>query len=186
MTAIRTLVFGALAVALGALALVAGAQARSDARSATAASANLRFSYQQLPPGSVAQVTFDSGVQGIVTQTAAATSSTGTIRVFVASQRGFAITSAEGGSLTATVDEQVDVAAGSSAITGKASLPAGATLTVQVNNGAAIPITGAFDIQLSTLGRPGPHSSHSHPRRTRRRPHGTVAPTRQSLRFGDA
>ena len=122
-----------------------------------AAAPVLHFQYTHMPADQTAVVTFSDGVQGISTQTAAALgTSTGTLYGFVAHQHGFGITSAEGGLLDASIDLQVQATAGSSAITGQAPVPSGATLTVQVNGGAAMPISGRFTIPLTTLGAPAP------------------------------
>jgi len=60
-------------------------------------------------------------------------SSTGIIRAFVADQRSFAITSTADAPLDNSIGTQAETAADSSEIRGQASVPAGATLTLQVN-----------------------------------------------------
>jgi hypothetical protein len=158
MTRSRLVLLLLLAVAVAALGIGSVAWSANPARPHAGAPVQLRFQLEQMPASALAQVVFASGLQAIGTQTAAARgTSTGTIRVFVAHQGGFAITSAESGPLDATIDEQAEAAKDASAISGQASVPVGATLTVQVNDGAQVQIAGAFSIPLATVGKPKPH-----------------------------
>ena len=163
----RLVLLPVLVCTMVALAVgTAASSASRPTRSAAAAPLLLHFQYLHLPPDLTAQVTFSDGVQGIGTQTVAAKgSSTGTIYGFVAHQRGFAITPATGGPLDASIDAQVQPTDGSSVIHGQAPLASGATLTVQVNGAAAIPITGKFAIQLPTLAGAAPKPHPAKPQR---------------------
>jgi hypothetical protein len=146
-----------LAAVVTVLGVGSVARSANPKRLHAGAPVQLRFQLEQMPASALAQVVFASGLQAIGIQTAAAQgSSTGTIRVFVAHQGGFAITSAESGPLDATIDEQAEAAKNASAISGQASVPTGATLTVHVNGGPPIQITGPFSIPLA-VGKPKLH-----------------------------
>jgi hypothetical protein len=155
------LVFPAvLAAALAALAVPSAALANHAPHPRAGAPVSLKFHIAHMPTGTLANVTFDSSVQAIGTQIAAALMA-GNIRVFIAQQDGFAITAASGGApLDASIDEQADTAKGATAISGQALVPGGTALTVQVNGGPPIPVTGAFTIPLSALGKSQPHLTH--------------------------
>jgi hypothetical protein len=105
-----------------------------------------------------AQVAFSDGVDGIGTQVAASQTNGVGIRTFIAQQRGFAM--GADAAMVASVDADVAPTKGAKAIQGNVILPAGATLTLQVDDGAATPITGPFSIPLSV----GPLHGNPHPR----------------------
>jgi Ca2+-binding RTX toxin-like protein len=159
----RLVLRSVLAAALLALAVGSGASSASrPARQSAAAPLLLQFHITNMPAGQVAQVTFSGGVQGISSQIASASvSASGTMRFFGATQQGFSLTSS-GGTLNAGIDATVQPTDGSSAITGHAMLPQGATLAVQVNKGTTVTLPADFTIPLPTRAQapvPGPCDS---------------------------
>jgi hypothetical protein len=147
---------------LSVLALTLAPLASSTSRAGTATTVHLRFEYRQVLPTIYANVYFTQGVEGIDSHTATVLdSSSGTIRVFTSIQEGFALVSGKTGRLDAAIDIDVRPAAGASAIEAFAPALTSATLTVQVNKGAATPVSGNFTIPLAGLLRRAGQPSRS-------------------------
>jgi hypothetical protein len=161
----------AVLAVVAALAVTAAPAAASSADHAAPAGAarslQLRFTFTQLAPESRAKVTFSSGARAIRGNATARISSSGTIRSFVSKARGFEISASEDGTLAAYVDEEVIPADGASTIEGSATVPAGASLTVQAGSARAIPVSGRFTIRVATPGGVRPKAKRN--RRQNRR-----------------
>lgn len=119
---------------------------------------SLIFHFANLPAKAAGVVDFNKGVQAIPLQTALS-NSPGTIRFFVAHQRGFTIQAADNAPLDAEISFTPEPTANASAYSGHATVPQGATLTVQVGVGGAIAQIpdGDFSIPLTPLGAAKPH-----------------------------
>jgi hypothetical protein len=138
-------------VALTATSL--GWSASRTTRTEAAEPVSLQFRYANLPAKAGGEIVFSKGVEAIATQTALS-SSPGTIKAFIAHQRGFTITAADNAPLDADITLSPQPSFGTTAITGRATVPEGATLTLRVGNRAPESIAnGKFTIELPILAR---------------------------------
>jgi hypothetical protein len=148
---------------LTVLALTVASAAGSASLTVRTETVSLEFHYANLPAKAGGEIVFSKGVQAIATQTALS-SSPGTIKSFIAHQRGFTIVAADNAPLDAQIRLAPEVAPGATALTGRAKVPDGSTLTVRVANGTPEAIAeGAFTIPLGALGGRPPTGTPSPP-----------------------